>query len=220
VPRLGGPFACILSIMSSSTKVDVNYISCSNGVWGMNEGGPNPTSCAPLADGAVLTPANPTSYASILKLCDNSTVTLKGLVVEQGSEGSVDINNHATVNLQGTFGNSAGGGNQIFSIKGQSSAVIAGTLKGSGNRQGADLVCDEWSDQAYGGSSVDLTNAKHETGRKLVVVKRYGASNVTLGLNAQVAVLPSIELTAYWWLKWTVRKVTGIKVGQKGPSWL
>lgn len=206
--------------MGSSTSTDVNYVSCAGNGWGLNEGGPNASSCAPVLDGAVLAPANPLSYASILKLCDGSTVALKGITVEQGSEGSVDVNNHATVNLEGVFGNAAGGGNQIFSVKGASSAIIAGVLKGAGNRMGADVIVDQHSDQAYGGSSVDLTGARHESGRKIVVVKRYGASKVTLGANAQVAVLASLELTAYWWLKFVVRKLTGIKVGTKGPSWL
>lgn len=206
--------------MGSSTSTDVNYVSCAGNGWGLNEGGPNATTCAPVLDDAVLAPANPLSYASILKLCDGSTVVLKGLTVEQGRENAVDVNNHATVNLEGIFGNVAGGGNQIFSVKGASSAIIAGVLKGAGNRYGGcQVLIDAWSDQAYEGSSVDLTQAKAATGT-IVVVKRYGASKVTLGPNARIGVLWSLGITAYWWLKFVARKLAGIKVGTKGPSWL
>lgn len=205
--------------MSSSTKVDVNYLSCSNGIWGYNEGGPNPTPAPAPVDGAVLSPENADQYASILKLCDNSVVHLSNIEVVQGQECSVDINNHATVNLQGEFGvATVRVGNQIFSVKGASYAAIAGTLKGAGNRMDADVLVDNWSDQAYGGSTVDLTNAVHQAGRKIKVVKRLFAS--TVKGDVETLWLQSIGMTAYWWLKWIVRKILGIKVGQKGPSWL
>lgn len=202
-------------------STDYNYISCSNNVWGIGEGGPNPQPTTVAAVIVPLSPDNPTQYASILKLCDNSSLNLQNLQVGQGSECSVDINNHATVTLNGSFGVSQNGvGNQIFSIKGDSIANIGGTLKGAGNRIGADILIDNWSDQSYTGSAVNLTKLVHETGRKINVVYRFGASDLVALDNINKLYFQSFKLTAYWWFKWTVRKIMGIKVGVSGPSWL
>jgi hypothetical protein len=206
--------------MSSSTKIDVNYLSVGgNNIWAMNNGSPEARVVDTPTDWN-LSNVDGKKYASILKLADGVVFTQVGLVVPQGNECAVDVNNHGTVDIQGDFGSDNFDGNQIFSVKGNSSAKIAGILHGSGNRMGADVLVDNWSDQSYSGSTVDLTNAKHSTGRKIAVVKRYGASNVVLGNNAKIDVLHSIELTVYWWVKWLVRKVMGIKVGTKGPSWI
>jgi hypothetical protein len=213
------PTILINNIMSSSTKVDVNYLSVSNNVWESNAGSSNPTPANNPGDNAVLTPDHPVQYASILKICDFSIVSLSGLVVNQGAECSVDINNHATTMLHGSFGESQNGlGNQIFSVKGASHAILRGVVKGSGNRMGADILVDNWSDQAYGGSIVDVTKLCHETAGHVRVVKRYGAS-IIVG-NHTLLKFQSLKLTAYWWVKWLVRKILKIPVDQKGPSWL
>lgn len=206
--------------MSSSTSIDVNYLSVNNtGQWTLNSGGPTPQ-VIPTPTEWDLSKIDGSKYASILKLADGANFTQTGLNVTQGTEGAVDINNHATVDISGDFGSDTFSGNQIFSVKGGSSAKISGNLHGSGNRMGSDVLLDNWSDQSFNGSEVDLTNAKHISGRKIVVVKRYGASKVTLGVNAQANMLQSIKLTAYWWLKWTIRLVMRIPVGTKGPSWI
>ena len=206
--------------MSSSTKIDVNYLSLGgNGQWTEGSGGPTP-SVVPAPLGWDLSGVDGSKYASILKLADGAIFTQDGLKIAQGNECAVDINNHGNVNLSGEFGSDNFQGNQIFSVKGGSTAKISGVIRGSGNRMGADVLVDNWSDQSYNGSTVDLTNAKHSSGRKLSVVKRYGASNVILGANAKVDVLNSLELTIYWYVKWLVRLVLRIPVGTKGPSWI
>jgi len=211
--------------MSKSTSIDINYLSyaCNTQgtcAWSLSAGSPDivqvPT---PTDNSTAFLPSNPTSFASILKLADSANITLTNLVVDQGVECSVDANNKVNATVVGTFGNSTNGvGNQIFSVKGGSTLVIKGTLKGSGNRLNADILVDNWSDQDYDGSTVDLTYAKHETGRKLNVVYRIGASKIIGDCNKLL--LPSIGLTAYFYLKLLVRKVMGIKQGQKGPSFL
>jgi len=211
--------------MSKSTSIDVNYLSyaCNaegTGAWSLSAGSPYIVQVpAPTDNSTAFTPPNPTSFASILKLADNAKITLTNLVVDQGSECSVDINNKVSAVVHGTFGNSTPGiGNQIFSVKGGSDVVILGTLKGTGNRMNADILVDNWSDQDYTGSTVNINSVKHETGRKLNVVYRIGSSKIKGDCNKLL--LPSIGLTIYFYFKLLVRKVMGIKQGQKGPSFL
>jgi len=211
--------------MSSSTSTDTNYLSYAcdtqgDGAWSLNAGSPNITQVpTPTDNSTAFLPTNPTSYASILKLADRANITLTNLVVDQGVECSVDVNNNVTATISGVFGNSTLGiGNQIISVKGSSNLFIQGTLKGSGNRLNADILVDNWSDQSYGGSTVDLSAAKHETGRKLNVVYRIGYSKITGDCNKLI--FQSIGLTAYFFVKLFVRTVMRIKVGTKGPSWI
>jgi hypothetical protein len=211
--------------MSKSTSIDVNYLSYAcdqqgNCAWSLKAGSPDikqvPT---PTDNSTAFLPDTPTQYASVLKLADSAIINLSGLVVDQASENAVDANNKVSAVLEGVFGNSTPGiGNQIFSVKGSCSVSIKGTLKGAGNRLNADVLVDNWSDQDYGPSTVDLTQAKHETGRKLNVVYRIGSSKIIGDCNKLL--LPSIGLTAYFYVKLLVRKVMGIKQGQKGPSFL
>lgn len=205
--------------MSSSTSVDVNYLSLTAaGQWVQDAGSDHPSNVAFPADHRLL-PDNPLQYASILKLTGGVVIELDALVVGQGKENSVDINNGSKVILHGEFGTSTPAqGNQIFSVKGGSILSLFGILKGSGNRLNADILIDQWSDQSYAGSVVDLTSAKHETGRKIRVVWRYGASKIVGDIDLQR--WESIKLTAYWHFKRAVRLVSGIKLGERGPSWL
>ena len=46
------------------------------------------------------------------------------------------------------------------------------------------------------------------------------AKNVSLQGDCKKDTFGSLKLTAYWWIKWIVRKILGIKVGQSGSSWL
>lgn len=203
--------------MSDSTRIDINYISCSNNTWGLDEGSPNPQPLSGLpADGKVI-PVNRKAYASALKLCDNSVVTTTGLEVAQCNECALDVNNHATVDVKGTFGSVEKFGAQTFSVKGGSVAKITGTLRGDRDK-GCDVLVDNWSDQSYNSSTVDLTYAVHEQGRKIKVMYRFFASKI-IGDNVEKLYLKSAGLTFYWWAKWIIRKILGIKVGQKGPSW-
>lgn len=208
--------------MSQSTSTDINYLSCAENKWERFSGSAAPEVAeAPKGDDAILCVVDPRGYASILKICDHSIVKLNNLYVDQGRECSVDINNNAHAVLSGVFGQSWNEhGDQVFSVKGNSMAFINGVLRGQGHRLSADVLVDNWSDQDYRGSIVNLENASHITGRKIKVVKRFFASKVLLGKNARILWFNSALLTAYWWAKWTVRKVLGIKQGQRGPSWI
>ena len=209
--------------MSSSTQLDCNYVSLSNNNWAIYKL-PDTSSVAQYfypssLPSTIIYPVNPNFFAGILKLCDNSSITLTGLVVAQGYESSVDINNHATVNISGDFGTDVDkSGYQIISVKGGSSAVISGVLHGSGNRMDADIIVNQWSDQSYNSSTIDISQLTHHTGRKIKVVKRLGGSTV-IG-ECELLVWESIKLTLYWYIKLVARKLLRIPVGVKGPSWL
>lgn len=206
--------------MSDSTRTDVNYLSYTgDGSWMRDAGSGHDFPVHGIPEDGVIAPPNPEAYASSLKLADGAVIELNGLDVAQSKECTIDINNHCNVEISGKFGTEGSPiGDQIFSIKGGSSAGIAGELRGRGHRLGADLIVDNWSDQSYSGSTVDVTELKHSSGRLPKVVKRYGAS--TIKGNHEVLVWPSVKLTAYWWVKWTVRKILRIPVGKKGPSWI
>ncbi len=210
--------------MSSSTQIDVNYYSISNNIAGLYEGGSNPQ---PLTgkENISFNPPNPGQYAGILKIGDNSTVVLFNINVSQGYESAVDINNNCNTRLSGVFGDTNKNGNQIISVKGGSYAVFNGVLRGEGERKvlffnlTADVLVDNWSDQNYKGSFVDMGDSTHEAKRKIKVVKRFFASTV-LGANISLLYFQSFLFTVYWWAKFLVRKIMRIKKGEKGPSWL
>lgn len=206
--------------MGSSTSIDVNYLSLGgDGLWTLFAGSPVPARTA-FPQNGIIEPDNPQQFASCLKFSSAAVTTLTGIRVSQGSECAVDVNNHVNVKLDGIFGTENNTfGDQVISVKGGSVLVISGILKGTGHRLNAEILIDQWSDQSYNGSTVDLTYLNHITGHKIQVVKRYGASTI-IGFNYKVLVWMSIKLTAYWWVKWLVRKFCGIKVGQRGPSWI
>ena len=202
--------------MSSSTSIDVNYLSLAgNGEWTMYAGSPIAV-VVPEPTNWDLSSVDGSKYASVLKLADGAVFTKKGLKIPQGNECAVDINNHAVVDIEGEFGSDNFSGNQIFSVKGGSSAKIAGIVHGTPNRLKADILVDNWSDQSYNGSIVSTAGLKHSTGRNLRTVKRFGASIVDASGNFAYSLL----LTLYWNVKWLARKVCGIKIGQKGPAWI
>lgn len=204
---------------TTSTRPDLNYLSISGGFWAQYDKNGAGVPVEFPANG-ILDPVNSLDYTAILKISGGEVVELSKIMVAQGRECSVDINNHAKAKLSGVFGTMADGvGDQIFSVKGAASAEISGTICGSGKRLKADIIVDQWSDQSESGSVVDMTNTTHVTGRKIRVVKRYGASKVS-GQNIEILVFNSILLTGYWWIKWITRKIMGIKLGQKGPSFL
>jgi hypothetical protein len=159
--------------------------------------------------------------ASLLKISGRSFVDINGLNIGQGRECSVDINDRSTAVLSaGEYGSRNLKGDQVFSVKGFSTAIISGVFRGRGKRNKADVLIDNWSDQDYRGSLVNLSRSRHEDGKPINVVLRYGASKVILGENAKVLVPQSVGLTVYWWIKWTIRKILFIRVGQRGPKWI
>jgi hypothetical protein len=120
--------------------------------------------------------------------------------------------------LKGDFGVNGWKGLHAFTIKGGSSNIhISGLIHSRGSETDVDI--GGWSDQTYNKSTNIFVDVKHIDG-KPVRVRIGRATNVTLGAGCKEDKLGSLGLTAYWWFKWTVRKILGIKVGESGPSWL
>lgn len=205
--------------MSDSTRIDINYISVTPGPTFTKDAGGTDAQQVPWPGDNMHPETDQYSYASILKVGDYGFIRSGPLIVPQGAECALDLNNNATAAISGELGTTGNTtGDQIVSVKGGSHLTFSGILRGHGYRQGADVVVDEWSDQSYDGSCVDLTQARHESGDKIKVVKRYFASEVTGDVD--ILIWESVKLTAYWWTKRVVRAIMGIKQGQKGPSWL
>ena len=207
-----------------------NFLSCSNGQWGLYEGLPN---MMPVADWTSalknLQPTNPQSYDAILKLCDGTTgLTLPGLSVAQGNEDSLNIANHANkLVLGGDFGIGAPG-LRVITIKGGVNVISflpGSTLHSRGTQ--TDIKIDDWIDQTYNPSSyLDLTNLRHVDGKPIRVATNYRASNIILGPNCVPHRLYAAEVTAYWYIKYTARALPlpptwkSIPVGSPGPAFL
>ena len=205
--------------MSASTRKDINYWSFSKGLWTKDAGSDNPKTFTE-SPGNVFVPEQPKNYASALKF-SNGRIHLIGITVSQCKENAVDVNTRSNVTLTGEFGSDKDNfGDQVISVKGESYCKLKGTIRGSGKRYNADVLIGQWSDQEYGSSTVDLTELKHADGRKIRVVKRLFSAKVKHSKNVKTLWLPSIGMTAYVWFKFCVRKVSGIKRGEKGPSWL
>lgn len=191
--------------MSSSTDLDDNFFS----VYGQT---------GVCLDGRTFSPANPAKYASILKVSHSVGVSGAALVVANGKENAVDINVCKDVTLCGDFGSSGSYGDQVITIKGGSEdIVISGVIHSNGGR--ARVQIGQWSDQSYNLSRRITLDLVSDDGSKVdVVIGR--ATEVTLRGGCVEIKWKGRLLTAYWWIKWTVRKVLRIPVGTKGPSWL
>ncbi len=154
------------------------------------------------------------NYSDILKFSNQQGFTLMGCRVDQGTDDSVDMNRFCKdIVLDGTFGIGVGG-NQVLTIKGGCKNIwVTGTSHG--NR----VEIGNWSDQTYDLSENILVNLTSVNGQPIMVsIGR--AKNVSLQGNCKKDTFGSLKLTAYWWIKWIVRKILCIKVGQSGPSWL
>lgn len=204
--------------MSQSTRTDRNFCS----ITGVNERGePGPWIVVDWPDGHAALDRfdgslpfsgdftrveNPQQYASLLKVCDQFSGEISGVVLPCGAEGALDVNNNSHLVIHGEFG-VGGGGQRSVSVKGNSHLELIG------NVVSGPVLVDEWSDQDYRGSIVEITAPS------AVVIKRLGASDVS-GVWARTDIFSSVTHTAYWLLKRAVRAICNIQQGQKGPSWL
>jgi hypothetical protein len=206
--------------MNESTRIDVNYLSLARGQWALLAGSDKVINIAAPGSFNDLATIDGSKYASILKLSSEQTdFKMSGLIITQGTENCVDINNDAKMDIEGVFGHPTFQGDQLFSVKAGASAKISGTIRGSGKRLKADVILDNWSDQNQDGSYLDITRLKHESGRKINVVKHLGKGTLKIGSNARVLWLNSLYLTVYNLTKKLIRKIIGIPNGKKGPSW-
>ena len=210
--------------MNASTRPDVNYLSYSHNGWALYAGsdrmrdGLTEDEVRELLKG--LDSIDGSKYASILKITGDGVFFMPlALTITQGNENCVDINNRAKMTLTGTFGHESFQGDQLFSVKAGAWARIIGTIKGSGKRMKADIILDNWSDQNQDGSYLDITELKHETGRKIRIVKDLLKGIMKLGSNAEVLYPQSLGLTLYNITKKLIRLVLRIPNGKKGPSW-
>jgi hypothetical protein len=206
--------------MSSSTRKDVNYFSIGE-FYVYYAGTDNPVYVDGIPNPPVFTPEKPEEFSDIFKVSQNrAPVLVENAVISQGHEDAIDINNRCNdvTLLNATIG-VTGKGDQAITIKGGSRKIrISGVLH-SRSKSKVDVDIGNWSDQSYNLSEDIELNLTHIDG-KPVNVRIGRAKNIKLSGSCKKMVIASILLKAYWWLKWAVRKVLKIPVGQKGPSWL
>lgn len=209
-----GKFSCICVILIRMST-DRNFFSISRNKFTVDADGPNPHEVTELPSYNIFRPLDGAkNYSDILKFSDQQGFTLIGCQVDQGKEDSVDINNFCReITLDGKFG-IGGGGNQVITIKGGCDTVwVTGTSYG--NR----IEIGNWSDQTYNKSKNIVLNIASANGQPIkVYIGR--AENVSCQGNCKKDTFGSLKITAYWWFKWIIRRILGIKVGQSGPSWL
>jgi hypothetical protein len=170
-----------------------------------------------------LLPLIPPAYDAILKINANS-VSIPSLIIPQGHEDSLNIaDNSSGVRVTGLFGDGPSSGLRVITIKGGCSMItLAGIIMHHGTSYwDGDISIDDWIDQTYNASKlIDVSGLSMADGSSIKVVKNFRAGTIIYGPNCKLAIIPSIWRTAYWWFKFYVRKILGIKVGQAGPSWL
>ncbi len=206
------------STLTNSDK-QLNYLSVSNGIAGLWEGGPNATSCPLPVNSQVIQPTGPCD--ATLKICDSTNgLTLAGIQVYQGLQDSVNLQNQAhDITLAGDFALGSTPGLQAFTIKGGCyNVTISGVIHQHGTY--ADVTIGEWSDQFQGPThDLDLTGLKMADGSPIKVVMAQ-SSGVKLPASPTVLFWKSVELKAYVWFKGLVRRILRIPAGTSGPSWL
>lgn len=198
---------------------DYNYYSVGASSITVNAGGPDTYNVDKLPDDLVFAPDPNKKHSDILKFSQSVDQTLDGVTVSQGLEDAVDMNNRCrNIVLKGDFGVNGWKGLHAFTIKGGVENIrISGLIHSRGSETDVDI--GGWSDQCYNLSKNIFVDVKHSDGNPVRV--RIGrATSVTLGAGCKENKLASLGLTTYWWFKWLVRKVMGIKVGEHGPSWL
>lgn len=194
---------------------DRNYFSISQNKFTVDSGGPNPHEVTELPTDNIFSPADGAkNYSDILKFSNQQNFTLMGCAVDQGSEDSVDMNKFCrNITLDGQFG-VGGGGSQVITIKGGCDTIWV-----TGISYGNRVEIGNWSDQTYDKSRNIVLNLTSSNGKPInVSIGR--AENVSCQVDCKKDLFGSLKITMYWWLKWIIRKILGIKVGQSGPSWL
>ena len=195
-------------------STDINYFSISQNTFTVDAGSEHSHQTDRLPPNNVFIPLKASVYTDILKFSNQQHFAVENCKVSQGKEDSVDINNKCKdILLTGEFG-IGGGGSQVITVKGGSSDIyIIGTSHGN------KIEIGNWSDQTYDISQHISLNLVSTNGKKIQVsIGR--ATNVTLLGDCKKNYFGSMKIKMYWWLKWFVRKLSGIKVGQSGPSWL
>lgn len=207
-----------------TSSADFNYLSCSNGIWGLNEGSTDPAypeqnlpaQPVPLD----LTPSDPQLYAAILKICDGTTNldlsagtlarTQGSLQIAQGHENSLDINNRVSgLTIFAEFGWGGGDGDQVITVKGGShDNKIMGVIYSTGTN--ADYVQDAWSDQCSDlVSDMDLSGLTRADNQPVsIILGRFGSKVYHYPLSYHVLFWKSLGYKLYY-----VGKQAAVKLG-------
>ena len=221
----------------NGTDTQDNFFSADAGGCGIGIGGKNPISLpvnsfptdgiydpsnatSILAKQLGANPTAPASYDAILKLSDSlANVTLTNVQIAQGYEDSLNLNSHiSNVTVAGQFSTTGPQGLRVITVKGGCSNInISGVVHQHGSSE--TVKVDDWSDQTYNSSTGIVINLTATDGKAIKVIARYGCG-LTLQGACKRDVIGSLELTAYWWVKWLARKITRVPVGKSGPSWL
>lgn len=212
----------------NGTDTQSNYLSGNPSGWGMFDGGTRQQNLPSMPVPLQLQPDNPAQYDAILKLSDGidgrtcPPSSLSGLSIAQGFEDALNLANQAHHFMIGGKIGIGAGGRRVVTMKGgthDNSFEPATQLCSRG--QSCDVKIGDWMDQTYDADhDNDLSNLSHQDGKPVRVGCNFRSSNITFGPNCRRLFWYSVGMTAYWWLKWTVRAVMRIPVGKAGPSFL
>lgn len=212
----------------NGTDKQINFLSWNPSGWGLFDGSDHQQNLPGQPDPLALLPDNPGQYDAILKIADNvdgSTAipgSLSSLLVAQGFQDSLNVANKTHgLRIGGHLGVN-GAGQRVITFKGgthDNSFEPDTTLHSRGSQ--CTVKIGDWIDQTYDADhDIDLSNLRHIDGKPIDVGCNFRAWNINYGPNCKRLFWYSLGMTAYWWFKWSVRKIMGIPVGTPGPSFL
>lgn len=191
-----------------TSRADRNYFSISKNVCFYDGLIP-----ATIPDPPVFTPMKPDNFDAIFKVSDETKkVSLNDVLISQGNEAAVDINNRVQdVYLKGRFGHGGLKGDQVLTVKGGSHDItFAGILLSRGKKW--DIRYGDWSDQCHDKSfNIDTSRLVHMDGKiiRLVVGRAKWPTKEQLGPNVKIMFWWSMAEKIYWWSKFIAVK-TGL----------
>ncbi len=201
-----------------TSAAEVNRLSCSNGVWGLDEGSDHAQILGsdwihPNQINDYLNVADRAAYSSLLKLCDHSVgpdYSGTPLIIPQGRENAVDMNNVAwAIRIKAEFGRPGQEGDQVITVKGGCSGIwLMGTIYSRGRN--ADYVQDAWSDQSAAlCSEIDLSGLVRADGQPVtIILGRFGSKVAAYPASYRVLFWKSLGYSLYH-----VGKSAAVKLG-------
>lgn len=196
-----------------TSAADVNRLSCSNNIWGYDEGSDHAQTLDHIPEPLDLLPPNPQAFSAILKICDNSHdiwLGQRGLIqIAQGKENSVDFNNRvANCTIAAEFGFGGGVGDQVITVKGGChDCRFSGVIHSTGRN--GDVVIDAWSDQCHDlCSNIDLSGLTRADNQPVCVILGRFGSKANLPRGAKVLFWKSLGYKLYW-----LGKLAAVKMG-------
>lgn len=160
--------------------------------------------------------------SSMLKISHSSHIFGVNLSIPQGDENAVDIDVCEDVAIAGFFGDPGVECDQVVTVKGGSRRIrVAGIVRTTQTRRKAHVQIGNWMDQSYRASRDIALDLERVDGGPVYVAIGWAVPFTTkLQGSCKLLVWESVRLKAYWIAKYVVRLFTGIKQGEKGPSWL